>query len=87
MTCGAAASTEFRLPSRQMGDSAQDATVAQLEAALRREHKKMALGMQMLGRWGAVSDLVGTVLFLCSSDAGFITAQTIFVDGGAQPNV
>lgn len=51
------------------------------------EHKKLALSMQMLGRWGAVSDLVGTVLFLCSNDAGFITAQTIFVDGGAQPTV
>jgi gluconate 5-dehydrogenase len=43
--------------------------------------------MQMLGRWGAVGDLVGTVLFLCSPEAGFITAQTLFVDGGAQPQV
>jgi 3-oxoacyl-[acyl-carrier protein] reductase len=51
------------------------------------EHKQLALGMQMLGRWGAVGDLVGTVLFLCSPEAGFITAQTLFVDGGAQPQV
>jgi NAD(P)-dependent dehydrogenase (short-subunit alcohol dehydrogenase family) len=51
------------------------------------EHKQLALSMQMLGRWGAVGDLVGTVLFLCSPDAGFITAQTLFVDGGAQPQV
>jgi 3-oxoacyl-[acyl-carrier protein] reductase len=29
-------------------------------------------------------DLVGTVLFLCSSDSDFMTGQTLVVDGGAQ---
>ncbi len=29
-------------------------------------------------------DLVGTVVFLCSSESDFITGQTIVVDGGAQ---
>jgi len=35
-----------------------------------------------LKRWGTVDDLVGTVLFLASPAAGFITATTIAVDGG-----
>jgi NAD(P)-dependent dehydrogenase (short-subunit alcohol dehydrogenase family) len=29
-------------------------------------------------------DLVGTVVFLCSSDSDFMTGQTLVVDGGAQ---
>ncbi|MFQ6027009.1 MAG: SDR family NAD(P)-dependent oxidoreductase [Dehalococcoidia bacterium] len=29
-------------------------------------------------------DLVGTLLFLCSSDSDFMTGQTLVVDGGAQ---
>jgi NAD(P)-dependent dehydrogenase (short-subunit alcohol dehydrogenase family) len=38
--------------------------------------------MQAIKRVGLVSDLVGTVSFLTSDDAGFVTGQTIFVDGG-----
>lgn len=29
-------------------------------------------------------DLVGTAVFLCSSDSDFMTGQTLVVDGGAQ---
>jgi NAD(P)-dependent dehydrogenase (short-subunit alcohol dehydrogenase family) len=29
-------------------------------------------------------DLVGTIVFLCSSDSDFMTGQTLVVDGGAQ---
>ncbi len=29
------------------------------------------------------ADLVGTIVFLCSSDSDFITGQTLAVDGGA----
>jgi NAD(P)-dependent dehydrogenase (short-subunit alcohol dehydrogenase family) len=29
-------------------------------------------------------DLVGTGVFLCSSDSDFMTGQTLVVDGGAQ---
>jgi len=36
-----------------------------------------------LGRLAQVEDMVGPVLFLASDAAGFITGQTIFVDGGA----
>lgn len=35
-----------------------------------------------LGRMGTVSDMVGSIRFLISEDAGFITGQTLVVDGG-----
>jgi gluconate 5-dehydrogenase len=34
------------------------------------------------GRFGAVSEVVDPVLFLCSSHAGFITGQVLYIDGG-----
>ena len=38
--------------------------------------------MQSIKRGERVSDLVGTVSFLASADAGFITGQTLYVNGG-----
>jgi (S)-1-phenylethanol dehydrogenase len=38
--------------------------------------------MQAIKRGQQVSDLVGVVSFLASDDAAFVTAQTIYVDGG-----
>ena len=38
--------------------------------------------MQAIKRVQQVSDLVGVVSFLASEDAAFVTAQTIYVDGG-----
>lgn len=35
-----------------------------------------------LGRLGTPNDVLGTVLFLCSDAAEFITGQTIVIDGG-----
>jgi NAD(P)-dependent dehydrogenase (short-subunit alcohol dehydrogenase family) len=35
-----------------------------------------------LGRLGAPDDVAGTVAFLCSADAAWITGQTIVIDGG-----
>ena len=35
-----------------------------------------------MGRWGTPEDLVGTVMFLCSENAGFVTGTVIPVDGG-----
>jgi len=33
-------------------------------------------------RWGTPEDMAGAVLFLCSEQAGFITGQTLIIDGG-----
>lgn len=35
-----------------------------------------------VGRLGEAEDMVGTVLYLLSPGAGFVTGQTIYVDGG-----
>ncbi len=35
------------------------------------------------GRLAEPQDIVGAVLFLCSDSAGFITGQSLYVDGGA----
>ena len=41
-----------------------------------------AVGSRALAREQAPEDLVGTVLFLASSDSDFMTGQTLVVDGG-----
>jgi NAD(P)-dependent dehydrogenase (short-subunit alcohol dehydrogenase family) len=35
-----------------------------------------------MGRWGQPDELAGAVIFLASDAAGYITGQTIFIDGG-----
>jgi NAD(P)-dependent dehydrogenase (short-subunit alcohol dehydrogenase family) len=35
-----------------------------------------------MGRAGAPADVAAVVRFLCSTDAGYVTGQTIYVDGG-----
>ncbi len=37
----------------------------------------------LLGRWGQPEDVAGAAAFLASDDAGFITGETITVDGGS----
>jgi NAD(P)-dependent dehydrogenase (short-subunit alcohol dehydrogenase family) len=43
--------------------------------------EKVAAGYP-LGRLGVPEDVAGTVAFLCSPDAAWITGQTIVIDGG-----
>lgn len=46
------------------------------------EEAELVAGMQAIKRPQTPQDLVGMIAFLTSEDAGFITAQTLFVDGG-----
>ncbi|WP_251975932.1 glucose 1-dehydrogenase [Salinicola avicenniae] len=34
------------------------------------------------GRWGQIEELVGTLIYLCSDAANFVSGQNLFVDGG-----
>ena len=49
------------------------------------EHKELVTRGQAVKRFGEMADLVGTVLFLCSAEASFITGQTFTIDGGFVP--
>ena len=46
------------------------------------EHYQSVLKRTPFGRWGEPEDIAGVALFLASPAAGFITGQTIIVDGG-----
>ncbi|HSH89569.1 MAG TPA: 3-oxoacyl-ACP reductase family protein [Ramlibacter sp.] len=46
------------------------------------QRKALALSRTPLGRFGEVDEMVGAAIFLASPGAGFVTGQTIAVDGG-----
>lgn len=46
------------------------------------EVERVVLGNQMLQRRGHAEDVAGVVSFLTSPDSGFMTGQTVCVDGG-----
>lgn len=46
------------------------------------ERKALALARTPAGRFGEVDELVGAAIYLASGAAGFVTGQTIAVDGG-----
>jgi 3-oxoacyl-[acyl-carrier protein] reductase len=43
---------------------------------------QQALAALPFGKFGEISDVVNAVLFLCSSDAAYITGQVLNVNGG-----
>ena len=49
---------------------------------LSEEQKKRFLANVPLGRVGTPGDIAGAICFLASDDAGYITGQTLTVDGG-----
>ena len=46
------------------------------------QRKALALSRTPAGRFGEVEEMVGAVIYLASPSAGFVTGQTIAVDGG-----
>ena len=50
------------------------------------EVEQMVAGRIPKGRLAEPEEVVGAVLFLCSEDAGYITGETIYVDGGSLAN-
>lgn len=54
--------------------------VDEARAAMNRER----IQSRAIKRTEVPQDLVGTIVFLCSSDSDFMTGQTLVVDGGAQ---
>ncbi|MBV8628024.1 MAG: L-iditol 2-dehydrogenase [Paraburkholderia sp.] len=59
-----------------------DALFARYENRPLGEKKRLVGEAVPLGRMGVPEDLTGAALFLASSDADYITAQTLNVDGG-----
>jgi len=50
--------------------------------ALSEEQRSALLGQIPMGRLGSAADIAATVLFLCSAPAGYITGETLHVNGG-----
>ena len=44
--------------------------------------KKKRENLTMLNRWGKMDELVGTIIFLATDQAKYITGQKIIIDGG-----
>jgi NAD(P)-dependent dehydrogenase (short-subunit alcohol dehydrogenase family) len=45
----------------------------------------MLMSRTPLGRFGTIEEIAGSIAFLASEDAGYITGQTIYADGGRLP--
>lgn len=54
----------------------------ELIAGMDEKRAETMLGMIPLGRFGAAEDVAPLVAWLCSNAAGYITGQTVCVDGG-----
>jgi NAD(P)-dependent dehydrogenase (short-subunit alcohol dehydrogenase family) len=59
-----------------------EAAVEWMNDPVRLGVEQTIVGNQMIKRLGRMGDLANLVLFLCSEEASFITAQTVLVDGG-----
>jgi NAD(P)-dependent dehydrogenase (short-subunit alcohol dehydrogenase family) len=58
-------------------------TASERVVAVRGREQLEAIGRDTaLGRIAEISDIVGTILFLASPEGGYLTGQTISVNGG-----
>ena len=46
------------------------------------ERKRLALSRTPMGRFGDLDELVGAAIYLAAPASGFVTGETIRVDGG-----
>ena len=57
-----------------------------IDTPLTRQHapevRQRIIDTTPLGRFGAVTELIGPVLFLASDASSFVTGSTLVVDGG-----
>ena len=57
-----------------------------LSAATGKDITEVAVGMPF-GRVGQPEDVGNLCSFLCSEEGGYISGQTVYVDGGARPGI
>lgn len=57
-------------------------TDSPMTAHLPEAARDMMLSRTPLGRFGKAEEMAGVALFLASDDAGYVTGQTIYADGG-----
>ena len=58
------------------------ATDRNAEALADRDYRASVLAKIPLGYAASPEDIAGSIAFLCSDEAGYITGQNLFVDGG-----
>jgi 3-oxoacyl-[acyl-carrier protein] reductase len=54
----------------------------ELTSTLTEQQRKAMLEASPMGRFGMPEDIAAAINFLCSPEAGYITGQTLGVDGG-----
>jgi|SRR5579875_1388 3-oxoacyl-[acyl-carrier protein] reductase len=59
----------------------------ELTSTLTEAQRKFLLDSTPLGRYGSPEEVAAAVGFLCSPEAGFITGQTLSVDGGMSMHI